>query len=207
MAREPKVWVVEDDEAVRGLLGQVFQKAGLQTELFASAQEFIQAFDPHSPGCLVTDLELPGMSGLELERWLQARDARLPILFLSGRGTVTTAAAAMRGGALDFLEKPVDTRVLIERVREALERDAAQRRSQEETAPILERLATLTRREAALIDILIAGKSSKQIAFEWGVSQKTVENHRARVMQKMQASNTADLTRMVLEARRATADR
>lgn len=203
MARVPTVFVVDDDEHVRKYLRMLLASAGIESRGFASAQEFTAAFDPQDEGCMLTDLELPGMSGLELERWLAARGSRLPMVFISGHATVEAATAAMRHGAIDFLEKPLDSKLLLERVREALALDAARRQAGADLDPIRDRMATLTPRETQLIDLLIAGKSSKQIAFEWSVSIKTIENHRAHVMRKMKAANPADLTRMVLQVRAA----
>lgn len=201
MAPEQTVFVIEDDEAVRGVLVALLGSAGLATMAFATADDFIAVFDPDASGCVVLDLNLPGRSGLELEAWLRERNALIPVLFLSGCGTVESAVAAMRGGALDFLQKPVDRGLLLERVREALASDTGRRRVQAEVEPIRACLAKLSPRETELIDHLLAGKSSKQIAIELRLSQKTVEHHRAHLMHKMRATNMADLTRMVLQAR------
>ncbi len=192
------VFVVDDDEAVRDSLGMLLRSVGLETELFGSANEFLDAFDSPRPGCLVLDVRLPGMSGLDLQRELAARDSDLPIVFITGHGDVPMAVRAMQEGAEDFLEKPFKEQDLLDRVAGALARGARRRREFGEAAEIARRLATLTPREHEVLDLVVEGAANKVIASRLGASQRTIEVHRAAVMRKMRAKSLAHLVRMVL---------
>jgi FixJ family two-component response regulator len=192
------VFVVDDDEAVRDSLGLLIDSVGLEFETFASAQEFLEAYDPGRPGCLVLDIRMPGMSGLELQRRLGEIGAILPIIFITGHGDVPVAVRAMREGAVDFLQKPFEDQDLLDRIQQSLERDAVHRRELAERQGILERIAGLTPREREVMDLVAAGLANKNAASRLGVSQRTVEIHRARVMEKMGATSLAHLVRMAM---------
>ncbi len=168
----------------------------LKHEIFASGDEFLEKVDDHRAGCLVLDIRMPGLGGLELQEELIRRGSALPIIFITGHGDVPMAVDAMQKGAVDFIQKPFRDQDLLDRVREALISDEQQRKKQQEHAEIAERLARLTNREREVFDLVVTGKPNKVIAYELGVSQRTVEIHRARVMEKMQARSLADLVKM-----------
>ena len=194
----PTVFVVDDDESVRGSLRFLLRSAGLDSRAFGSAPEFLAAYDPAQPGCLVLDVRMPGMSGLELQQELNLRGAIVPVIFITGHGDIPMAVEAMQHGAHDFLQKPFRDQDLIERVRRALAKDARTRAALEEHARIRSRLESLTAREREVMALMARGKPNKIIAHELGVSQRTVEIHRARVMEKSGASSLAELVRMVM---------
>ena len=200
----PIVFVVDDDEAVRGSLRLLIRSVGLQAQAYASAREFIDAYDAHQHGCLVLDVRMPGMSGLELQQQLNQRGATIPVVFISGHGDVPMAVEAMQQGAFDFLQKPFRDQDLLDRVQRALARDAHQRANFAALAQIHERLESLTPRERQVLQMVTLGKANKVIGADLGVSQRTVEIHRAHVMEKMQARSLAELVRMVLDAEAAT---
>lgn len=195
----PTVFVVDDDESVRGSLRFLLRSAGLESRAFGSAQEFLAAYDPSHPGCLVLDVRMPGMSGLELQQELNLRGAILPVIFITGHGDIPMAVEAMQHGAHDFLQKPFRDEDLIERVRRALAKDAKSRAALEEHQAIRGRLDLLTPREREVLALMARGKPNKIMAHELGVSQRTVEIHRARVMEKSGASSLAELVRMVMD--------
>lgn len=190
------VFIVDDEAGVRNALARVFRSAGLQTAVFPSANEFLASFDSEAPGCLVLDLAMPGLNGIELQRALDRIGSPLPIVFLTGHATVSDSVQAMKGGAVDFLTKPVEDDVLLEAVRAALERDAEARASRSELDEIRERLSTLTPREREVLQQVVCGRLNKQIAHQLGTVEKTIKVHRARVMKKMQAGSLAELVRM-----------
>jgi len=194
------VCVVDDDEAVRGSLKMLLKTLGLPTLAYASAQEFLAAFDPQRPGCLVLDIRMPGMSGLELQQELNARGALVPIIFITGHGDVPMAVEAMQHGALDFLQKPFRDQDLVDRIHKALAKDRAGRELLGNRERLLARVATLTPREQDVLKLVIQGKANKVIAADLQLSQRTVEIHRARVMEKMDANSLAHLVQMALEA-------
>ncbi len=196
------VFVVDDDEAVRSSLRMLIKSIGLPAALYASAQEFLSAYQPEHPGCLVLDIRMPGMSGLDLQRNLSLRGAVIPIVFVTGHGDVPMAVDAMQQGAFDFLQKPFRDQDLIDRVQRAFAKDAANRRALAETGRIREHLESLTAREREVLTLVTSGKANKVIASELGVSPRTVEIHRARVMEKMDAPSLAALVRMVLNLER-----
>ncbi|MGA7540558.1 MAG: response regulator transcription factor [Steroidobacteraceae bacterium] len=195
----PTVFVVDDDESVRGSLRFLLRSAGLESRAFGSAQEFLASYEPVQPGCLVLDVRMPGMSGLELQQELNLRGAILPVIFITGHGDIPMAVEAMQHGAHDFLQKPFRDEDLIERVRRALAKDAKARTALEEHKAIRGRLDSLTPREREVLALMARGKPNKIMAHELGVSQRTVEIHRARVMEKSGASSLAELVRMVMD--------
>jgi len=196
------VLVVDDDEAVRGSLKLLLKSAGLTTRAYPSAAEFLAAHDDGQPGCLLLDVRMPGMSGLELQDELNRRGAIIPVIFITGHGDVPMAVEAMRRGAMDFLQKPFRDEDLIDRVNRALARDRDNRAQLEARDAIRGRMARLTPRESQVLRLLATGKSNKQMAGNLGVSQRTVEIHRAHLMHKTEATSVAQLVRMLLVAER-----
>ena len=199
----PTVFVVDDDDAVRNSLRLLIKSVGLPVVLYASAQEFLAAYHDGDPGCLVLDIRMPGMSGLDLQRHLSLRGAIIPIVFVTGHGDVPMAVEAMQHGAFDFLQKPFRDQDLIDRVQRAFESDSENRRALGERERIRERLESLTAREREVLALVTSGKANKVIATDLDVSPRTVEIHRARVMEKMQAPSLAALVRMTLDLERA----
>jgi two-component system response regulator FixJ len=196
------VLVVDDDEAVRGSLKLLLKSAGLTARAYPSAAEFLAAHDDGQPGCLILDVRMPGMSGLELQDELNRRGAIIPVIFITGHGDVPMAVEAMRRGAMDFLQKPFRDEDLIDRVNRALARDRDNRGQLEARDAIRGRMARLTPRESQVLRLLATGKSNKQMAGNLGVSQRTVEIHRAHLMHKTEATSVAQLVRMLLVAER-----
>ena len=194
------VFIVDDDEAVRGSLKLLLKTLGLPAQAFASAQEFLTSFDPGRTGCLVLDIRMPGMSGLELQDALNARGALLPIIFITGHGDVPMAVEAMQHGAMDFLQKPFRDQDLLDRINKALQRDRAGRDLLGNRERIRACMATLTPREREVLTMVTQGKANKVIAADLQLSQRTVEIHRAHVMEKMGANSLAHLVRMVIDA-------
>jgi FixJ family two-component response regulator len=192
------VFVVDDDGAMRKSLTMLVQSVQLAVETFETAQEFLEKLDPSRPGCLVLDLRMPGLSGLELQQRLAARGVRLPIIFISAHGDLTSAVGAMRAGAIDFLEKPFRGQVLLDRIQQALEIDARIRAEAVSRASTEQRMASLTPPERAVLELMAAGKSYKVVADELGISYKAVEGRRARIMRKMGVDNLSELLRQVL---------
>jgi two-component system, LuxR family, response regulator FixJ len=199
----PTIFVVDDDAAVRDALKLLLRSVGQAVETFSSGQEFIDAYSEDRPGCLVLDIRMPGMSGLELQQKLNERHSILPIIFITGHGDVPMAVEAMQAGAVDFIQKPFRDQDLIDRINQALEKDSNNRAALGERNDIRRRLETLTPREREVLDLVVHGKANKVIAGDLKLSQRTVEIHRARVMEKMQASSLAHLVRMVLEVGQA----
>lgn len=193
------VFVVDDDEGVRNSLRFLLKSVGLTTVALASANEFLQAYKPSQPGCLVLDVRMPGMSGLELQQQLNLRGAVIPVIFITGHGDVPMAVEAMQQGAFDFLQKPFRDQDLIDRIQRALERDSRSRAALAQHVKIRERLESLTPREREVMVLMTRGKANKVMAAELGVSQRTVEIHRARVMEKSGAASLAQLVRMVMD--------
>ena len=189
----PTVFVVDDDPAVRDAITLFLRTEGLAVATFASAAAFLESPAVEQPGCLVLDVRMPGMSGLDLQKQLRARGCHTPILFITGHGDVPMAIRAMKGGAFDFLEKPFQGETLLQRVREALALDARQRGRQARRAEAAARLALLSPREREVLDRVAAGQYNKVIAFELGISLSTVEIHRKRVMEKLEAESLSDL--------------
>lgn len=196
----PIVYIIDDDEGVRDSLTLVLQSAGIPARSFADARDFLHQFEPAQPGCLLLDLRMPGMSGLELQQALAERAARLPIIMISGHGNVPVAVEAMRLGALDFFEKPFDVDRLIERVRECLTLESERRRDEDRHENAAQSIATLTPREREVFDLLVQGAMNKTVAARLKISVRTVEVHRANIMSKLEAANVSDLVRLALEA-------
>ena len=195
----PTVYVVDDDEGVRNSLRFLLKSVGLATRALASASEFLEAYRPNQPGCLVLDVRMPGMSGIELQQQLNLRGATIPVIFITGHGDIPMAVEAMQHGAFDFLQKPFRDQDLIDRIQRALERDAKNRAALAQHAKIRERFESLTPREREVLALMTRGKPNKVMAAELGVSQRTVEIHRARVMEKSGANSLAQLVRMVMD--------
>ena len=201
MSRELTVFVVDDDQAMRNSLKWLIESVGMQVETFDSAQAFLDAYYPARGGCLLVDVRMPGMSGLELQAYLTRREIGIPVIIITGHGDVSMAVKAMKVGAVDFIEKPFDDEELLNSIRNALQHDQKQRALRAQRSDIAARVAELTPREHEVMTLVTDGKSNKEIAAELGVSAKTVEVHRARMMDKMRADSLAELVRMALLAR------
>jgi two-component system, LuxR family, response regulator FixJ len=199
--KSPVVFVVDDDDAVRGSLRLLLKSVGLAAQPFGSAQDFLEHYSPDQPGCLVLDVRMPGMSGLELQQQLNVRGAVIPVIFITGHGDVPMAVEAMHHGAFDFLQKPFRDQDLIDRIQRALEKDRGYRQELRKREQIRERRDSLTPREQEVLELVTSGKANKVMAADLGVSQRTVEIHRARVMEKMGAASLAQLVRMVIDLR------
>ena len=201
MSEPATVFVVDDDASTRELLEWLMKHNGLAVEAFADAGAFLEAYRPGRPGCLVLDLNMPGMSGLDLQHSLKERGVLLPVIFLSGRADVPKAVQAVREGAIDFIEKPFDYKQVVELVRECLERERSGRAGRERKREASARLAQLTQREREVLDLVVAGKTNRDIAEALDISVKTVEAHRARLMEKVEADSVAQLVQAALAAR------
>ncbi len=201
MDLKPAVYVIDDDDAVRESLELLLDSVDQKTECFASAQAFLDAFSNDMLGCIVLDIRMPGMNGMELQKELNRQGSILPIIFVTGHGDVPMAVEAMQHGAVDFVQKPYREQELLDKVNQALALDNKQRAVLLEKQAIKQRLATLTARETQVMSELVEGKANKVIAAELGISQRTVEIHRARVMEKMGTHSLAHIVRMVIAAR------
>jgi FixJ family two-component response regulator len=190
------VFIVDDDQAIRHAMRLLMQSVGLTAEVFPSADDFLERFDRGRAGCLVLDIRMPGLGGLELQERLLALGSAMPVIFITGHADVPMAVQAMQKGAFDFIQKPFRDQDLVERITKALTTDRRVRSEQQRRKDIEERVGKLTNREREVMDLVVTGKPNKVIAYELGVSQRTVEIHRARVMEKMQARSLADLVRM-----------
>ncbi len=197
---QANVFVVDDDQAMRNSLKWLIESVGMHVETYESATEFIRNYYPGRAGCLLLDVRMPGMSGLELQQYFAENQINIPIIIITGHGDVPMAVRAMKAGAVDFIEKPFNDELLLESIRNALNIDVERRAAQAERAEIATRLAHLTPRELEVMEMVTDGKSNKEIAQTLGVSAKTVEAHRARVMEKMQARSLADLVKMAVAA-------
>jgi RNA polymerase sigma factor (sigma-70 family) len=195
----PIVFLVDDDEAVRDSLGLLMKSVALTSRSFASADEFLAEYDPESPGCLVLDIRMPGMSGMELQQKLIEMRAILPIIFITGHGDIPMAVEAMQRGAVDFIPKPFRDHELLDRINKAIEDDRENRDALVEREEVEKRVEKLTPREKQVMELVVQGKANKVIAGDLEVSQRTVEIHRARVMEKMQVRSLAQLVRMVMQ--------
>jgi RNA polymerase sigma factor (sigma-70 family) len=193
MESEPVVFIVDDDASVRKGLERLVRSVGLRGKTFASAPEFLQCAATDGPSCLVLDVRMPGVSGLALQETLATAGHRIPIIFITGHGDITTSVRAMKAGAVDFLPKPFNDQDLLEAIQEAIARDRQAREKQTARQAIQQRVALLTPRERDVLGLVVAGLLNKQIAAELGMSEKTVKAHRAQVMQKMQVSSVAQL--------------
>jgi FixJ family two-component response regulator len=196
---EPRVYIVDDDEAMRDSLKWLLESRGLKVELYSSGEAFLHAFDNGFCGCLVLDVRMPGMSGLDLHERLQARASTLPVIFITGHGDVPMAVSALKKGAADFIEKPFNNQDMLGLIESCLKQDLAAAARRAENASVTQRLDNLTQREREVLGLIIAGKLNKQIADDLGISIKTVEVHRSRVMEKMGANSVAELVQLVLK--------
>lgn len=195
------VFIVDDEEAVRDSLQWLLESSGLKVALFDSAEAFLQGYDPAQPGCLVVDVRMPGMSGLELQEKLTELHYSIPVIFITGHGDVPMAVQAVKHGAADFLEKPFNDKELLQIVQRCLEQDQQQRARQQQVDSTQSRLASLTPREREVMQLVVAGKLNKQIADQLNISIKTVEAHRAKVMEKVGAHSLAELVQIVVANR------
>jgi two-component system response regulator FixJ len=206
MASDAVVHLIDDDEAVRQALAFLLAASGFAVRVHESAASFLDAIATVQPGCVVTDVRMPGVDGLELQRQLKARRLGLPVIVMTGHGDVPLAVEAMKAGAVDFLEKPFEDEALLSAIRVALDRHAENLRRNEELSAIKAKLGILTARERDVLDGLVAGRPNKTIAFDLKISARTVEVHRANLMSKMGASSLSDLVRMVFVARSPSAN-
>ena len=193
---EPIVFVVDDDPSVRRSIERLIQSIGLEVQTFQSAREFLQRARPEGPACLVLDVRLPGLSGLDLQRELTNRGIQLPIIFITAHGDIPMTVRAMKGGAVEFLTKPFRTRHLLDAIRAAIERDRDTLKQRSEVAQLRKRYDLLTPREREVLAFLVAGLLNKQIAGELVTTERMIKFHRAHIMQKMRAESIADLIRM-----------
>jgi two-component system response regulator FixJ len=193
----PLIYLVDDDDAVRDSLGMLFGSIGLAHEAYASALEFLEHFKPERHACLVADIRMPGLSGLELQQRLNEQRAEIPIIFITGHGDVPMAVSAMKAGAADFIQKPFRDQDLLDRIHKALDQDKSGRAKRSEEQSIRARIALLTPREAEVMERVVRGQANKVIAMDLGVSQRTVELHRARVMRKLKMRSLAELVHAI----------
>lgn len=198
MTPESTVYVVDDDPAVRDGLKALLTVSGYRIEAFDSAESFLAAADRGAVGCAILDIRMPGMNGLELQRELKRRGIALPVIIITGHGDVPLAVAALKAGAVDFLEKPFDSDALLASIAEALRRNAAARVSTFDRDTVAARVAQLTPREREVMDLVVAGHPNKVVADRLGIAVRTVEIHRARVMEKTEARNLSELIRMAI---------
>ncbi len=194
------VFIVDDDPAVLKGLSRLLRSAGFTVETFPSSQDFLDHYVPNTPGCLVLDVAMPGLNGLELQQALAAKGNPVPIIFLTGHGDIPMSVQAMKRGAADFLTKPVNDDNLLTAVHAALEKDRVDRRARAEVADIQERLAALTPREREVLEHVVSGQLNKQTAADLGIVEKTIKVHRARMMEKMKVHSVAELVRLAEKA-------
>lgn len=194
---DPIVFVVDDDPSVREALSSLIRSVGLRVETFASAQDFLHHQRPEAAACLVLDVRMPGMSGLDLQRELANAGERIPIIFITGHGDIPMTVFAMKAGAVEFLPKPFRDEDLLDAIRQALKRDQVARRERAELTGIQEKYNTLTSREREVMALIVRGMLNKQIAAELGITEMTIKVHRHNIMQKMEAKSLPELVRMV----------
>lgn len=199
--QEPTVFVVDDDPAIRKSLRWLIESVGLKVQTHELASEFLESYIPDVPGCLVLDVRIPGMSGLDLQERLRERGHDIPVIIVSGYGDVPMAVRAMKAGAIDFLEKPVSDQVLLDYIQKGIERDIRNKQNLVQNKELIERKNSLTRREREVMGHVVSGQSSREIAELLNVSFKTVEAHRAKIMKKMKAKSVPKLIQMDLQIR------
>ena len=195
---EPTVFLVDDDHAVRDALELLLDSAGHRTVSYSSAADFLDDFDQNRPGCLVLDIRMPGMSGMELQTALTAKDVNIPIIFLTGHGNVSMSARAFRTGAIDFLEKPFDENILLERIQEAIRLDQSNQTVAARRVNASTRMASLTPREREVMLLIVAGNANKEIATKLDLSTRTIETHRGHILEKTGAQSLADLIELAI---------
>lgn len=196
----PVVYVVDDDDGVRTSLRWLIESVGYEVLAFRNGQEFLDSYDPDQPGCLLLDVRMPAMGGFELLEKIQGRGSAFPVLFLTGHGTIPMSVKAMKQGAFDFIEKPFNDQDLIDRIQVAANQSMEAYRRKKEIDKTSNSLASLSPREREVVDHLIAGKPSKVIAYELGISKKTVEVHRANIREKLKVASIAQLVKLVLDS-------
>ncbi len=197
--QELTVFIVDDNQAVRTLLTDLIDSVGIKVQSYATASDFLSDYSAELLGCLILDIRMPGMSGLELQQELNRRESNLPIILMSGHGDIPMAVQAMREGALDFIQKPFRNQELLDMVNRALEICEKQQNDQNQTQSIKQRIHSLTSREHQVMQMIVDGKTNKVIAVDLGLSQRTIEVHRANVMHKLEAHSMADLVRIVTQ--------
>ncbi|MFQ3324297.1 MAG: two-component system response regulator FixJ [Pseudomonadales bacterium] len=202
-ALDPKVYIVDDDEAVRESLALLLDSMDQNCQGFNSAVDFLDSYSGNMTGCLVLDIRMPGMNGLELQKQLNVQGCILPIIFVTGHGDVPMAVEAMQHGAVDFIQKPYREQDLLDKINMALALDKTNREALEHRHKIIEKLAALTPREKEVMEMMVDGKANKVIAIDLGISQRTVEIHRSRVMEKMATNSLAHLVKMVVAVENA----
>jgi len=198
MQSQPIVHIVDDDSAIRDSLSFLMKSVGFESKVYASAETFLNQADFDKPGCLVVDVRMRGMSGLELQQVLNEKNSKLPVIIITGHGDIPMAVQAMQAGAVDFLEKPYDNQILIARIRQCLEEVTKEQDKESRIAEAKARLTQLTPRELEVLNLLVAGKHNKIIANELNISVRTAEAHRAKVMKKLQADSLSDIVRIAL---------
>ena len=194
--QQPIVFIIDDDSSIREGVADLLRSIGLQVEAFASTQQFLDSKRPDAPGCIVLDVRLPGLSGLDSQRVLAISDIRLPIIFITGHGDIPMSVRAIKSGAIEFLTKPLHEQQLIDAVHAGIERDRARREEAEALAELRSRFETLTPREREVLSLVVTGQPNKQIAARLGLSEMTVKVHRSQIMHKTRAKSVIDLVRM-----------
>ena len=197
----PQAHLVDDDEAIRDALSWLLKSRGIPSTAYASAEDFLAAWTPELAGCVVLDMRMTGMTGLDCFERLQKNESKMPVIFLTGHGDVPLAVATLKKGAFDFFEKPLNDNELANRVAEAIENHAQQRENNASTDSVNRRLSSLTTRERQIMDFVLAGKLNKIIAYELNISMRTVEVHRANIFEKMQVKTAVDLVNLLKPAR------
>lgn len=200
---DPTVFIVDDDAAIRDALGLLLSLKGLRTSLFATAEDFLGVYDQRWRGCLLTDLKMAGMSGLDLQKALNERSIALPVVMLTAHGDVTTARAALKGGAVDFLEKPIDDEMLLDVLRNAIRIDSERHQVHEQQMTTAEILGRLTSREREVLELLMAGAHYRDIGGKLGISPRTVEVYRSRMLEKLRCGTVAELVAIAVAAKAA----